>query len=84
MRLSRPTDDPALPPTQRPRWRRKWPAGVRRPTNHDTGADPAERSRPDRPEAPGGAPHAGYAAALVWTLACLALYAWQLMGTAGG
>jgi hypothetical protein len=75
MRLSRPTDDPALPPTQRRR---------RRPTNHDTCGDPAERLRPDRPEAPGGAPYAGYAAALVWPLACLVLYAWQLIGIAGG
>jgi hypothetical protein len=55
-----------------------------RPIKHDTGADPAERPRPDRPEAPGGAPSAGYAAALVWALACLALYAWQLIGIAGG
>jgi hypothetical protein len=84
MRLSRPTNDPALPPTQRPRRRRNLPADVRRSTYHDTGADPGERFRPDRPEAPGGAPHAGYAAALVWPLACLALYAWQLMKIAGG
>jgi hypothetical protein len=84
MRFSRPTNDPALPPTQRPRRRRNYPARVRRLTNHDTGADPAERVRPDRPEARGGVPHAGYAAALVWPLACLALYAWQLMGVAGG
>jgi hypothetical protein len=55
-----------------------------RPTNHDTGADPAERPRPDPWEAPGGAPRAGYAAALVWPLACLALYAWQLIGIVGG
>jgi hypothetical protein len=55
-----------------------------RPTNRDTGADPAERTRPDRREVPGGAPGAGYAAALVWALACLALYAWQLIGIAGG
>jgi hypothetical protein len=84
MRPSRPTDNAALPPTQRPRRRRNEPAGVRRPTNHDTGADPAERFRPDRPEAPGRAPDAGYAAALVWPLVCLGLYAWQLMGIAGG
>jgi hypothetical protein len=55
-----------------------------RPTNLDTGADPAERPRPDPRDAPGGAPRAGYPAALVWPLACLALYAWQLIGIAGG
>ena len=55
-----------------------------RPTNHDTGADPAERIRRDRREAPGGRSRAGYAAALVWPLACLALYAWQLIRIAGG
>jgi hypothetical protein len=81
---SRPTDDAALPAAQRARRRRNEPAGVRRPTNHDTGADPAERFRPDRPKAPGAAPDAGYAAALVWPLACLAFYAWQLIGIAGG
>jgi hypothetical protein len=55
-----------------------------RPTNRDMGTDPAERPRPDRQEAPGGAPRAGYAAALVWALACLTLYAWQLIEIAGG
>ena len=55
-----------------------------RPTDHDTGADPAERIRRDRRGARGGPPRAGYAAALVWALACLALYAWQLIGIAGG
>ena len=55
-----------------------------RPTNDDTGADPADRRRPDPREAPGGPPRAGYAAALVWPLACLALYAWQLIKIAGG
>jgi hypothetical protein len=57
---------------------------VRGTTNHDTRADPAERLRPESPKAPGGAPHLGYAVALVWPLACLALYAWQLIGIAGG
>jgi hypothetical protein len=55
-----------------------------RPTTRDTGADPAERPRPDRREAAGGAPRARYAAALGWPLACLALYAWQLIRIAGG
>jgi hypothetical protein len=55
-----------------------------RPTNDDTGADPDERTRPDRREPPGGTPRAAYAAALAWALACLALYAWQLIGIAGG
>jgi hypothetical protein len=55
-----------------------------RPTNHDTGADPAERARQDRRGAPGDASRAGYAAAVVWVLGCLALYAWQLIGIAGG
>jgi hypothetical protein len=84
MRPSRPTDDPALPPTQRPRRQRNEPAGVRHPPHHDTGADPAEHFRPERPEAPDGAPNARYTAALVWPLACLALYAWELIGIAGG
>jgi hypothetical protein len=57
---------------------------VRLPTNHDTGAEPAERLGPDRREAPGGLSRAGYAAALVWPLTCLALYAWQVIGIAGG
>jgi hypothetical protein len=55
-----------------------------RPTSHETGADPAERTRADRREAPGGVPRAAYVAALAWPLACLALYAWQLIGIAGG
>jgi hypothetical protein len=55
-----------------------------RPTNHDTGADPAQRTRPDRRVSADGALGAGYAAALVWALACLALYAWQLIGIGGG
>jgi hypothetical protein len=55
-----------------------------RPTNHDPSANSAERLRPDRQEAPGGAHRARYAAALGWPLACLALYAWQLIGIAGG
>lgn len=55
-----------------------------RPTDHDTGADPAGRIRRDRRGALGGPPRVGYPAALVWTLACLALYAWQLIGIAGG
>jgi hypothetical protein len=55
-----------------------------RPTNHDTGADAAERRRPDARQAPRGARRARYAAGLVWPLACLALYAWQLIGIAGG
>jgi hypothetical protein len=54
-----------------------------RPNDDDAGADPAERLRPDAREAR-GAPLAGYAAALVWPLACLALYAWQLIEIAGG
>jgi hypothetical protein len=57
---------------------------VRLPTNHDTGAVPAKRPRLDRREAPGGVSRAGYAAALVWPLAALAFYAWQLIGIAGG
>jgi hypothetical protein len=58
-----------------------------RPTDRDTGTDPAERIRRDRRAAAGGPPrvrYAGDAAALVWPLACLALYAWQLIGIAGG
>ena len=55
-----------------------------RPTIHDTGADPAERIRRAPPEAPGGASCARCAAMLGWPLACLALYAWQLIGIAGG
>jgi hypothetical protein len=53
-------------------------------TNQDTWADPAERRRPHPREAPGGARRAGYAAALVWPLACMALYVWQLIEIAGG
>ena len=55
-----------------------------RPTDHATGADPAERTPQDRREASSARLRAGYAAALVWALACLALYAWQLIGIAGG
>lgn len=55
-----------------------------RPPKHHTGADAAGHPRPDRRQAPGGAHSAGYAAALIWALACLALYAWQLMEIAGG
>jgi hypothetical protein len=58
-----------------------------RPTDRDTGTEPAARVRRYRREAAGGplrAGYAGYAAALVWPLACLALYAWQLIGIAGG
>jgi hypothetical protein len=29
-------------------------------------------------------PRIGYAVALVWPLACLAVYAWQVIGIAGG
>jgi hypothetical protein len=61
-----------------------------RPTDRDTGTDPAERIRRDRraaacvPPRVGYAGYAGYAAVLVWPLACLALYTWQLIGIAGG
>ena len=55
-----------------------------RPTDRDTGTDPVERIRRERREATGGPLRAGYAAALVWPLACLALYAWQLIGITGG
>jgi hypothetical protein len=50
----------------------------------DRTPDHAERRRPDRREAPARTTRAGYVAALVWPLACLALYAWQLIGSAGG
>jgi len=57
---------------------------VHLPTNDDTGAEPAERPRVDRRDAPRGASRAGYIVALVWPLACLAVYAWQVIGIAGG
>jgi hypothetical protein len=74
MRLSRSTNDPQ-------EQRDRTPG---RPPNHDSCAGHAERLRPDRRQARAGATRAGYAAALVWPLACLALYAWQLIGIAGG
>jgi hypothetical protein len=74
MRLSRSTNDPQEQRDRTPD----------RPPNHDTGAGHAEGLRPERREAPARASRSGYAAALVWPLACLALYAWQLIGIAGG
>jgi hypothetical protein len=54
------------------------------PTKHDTGEEPAARLRPDERKARDRASRVGYAAALVWPLVCLAIYAWQVIGIAGG
>ena len=74
MRLSRSTNDPREQRDRTPD----------RPPNHDSRTAHAERLRPDRRQARAGATRARYAAALVWPLGCLALYAWQLIGIAGG
>lgn len=55
-----------------------------RPSDHDTGADTAKRLPRQRREGGGAGPRGRYAAALLWPLACLALYAWQLIRIAGG
>ena len=74
MRLSRWTSDPQEQRDRTPD----------RPPDHGSSAGHAERLGRDRREVRAGATRAGYAAALVWPLACLALYAWQLIGIAGG
>ena len=42
------------------------------------------RARPAWPGGQRARGRVGYAAGIVWALACLFLYAWQLIGLAGG